>query len=370
MEMTEKIKTSINEISKSIGTMNMNEIVSLAWGAKEILRDDFKKTDWGKTILPFIVLRRMGRVLDPTKDKVLKESEKLKGSKPELVDARLNQITGYPFHNRSKYNLELLLADPNNIHKNMKAYIRGFSENIRDVFDNFKFDNTIDELQGQKILYNMVQQFASSDLDFDPKKIDNHMMGTIYEEVIRKANEATNEEAGQHFTPREIIKLMVNILFSHDKELLKKKGLVRTVYDPAAGTGGMLSVATDYVAQINPNMILDGFGEEINPETFAVCKSDMLIKNLDMNKIKKGNSLTDEDAFYNDSFHYMLSNPPFGVDWGKYQAKINVEADKGNKGKFGAGLPRKSDGSFLFFAKYDVKNEAKRTGWKQDSNCS
>jgi len=216
MEMTEKIKSSFNEISKNIGTMNMNEIISFAWGAKEILRDDFKKTDWGKTILPFMVLRRLGRVLEPTKDKVLKEIGNLKGSKPELVEARLNQITGYPFHNRSKYNLELLIADPNNIHKNTKSYIRGFSENIRDVFDNFKFDNTIDELYNQKILYQFIQHFASSELDFDPKKIDNHMMGTIYEEVIRRANEATNEEAGHHFTPREVIRLMVNILFSPD----------------------------------------------------------------------------------------------------------------------------------------------------------
>jgi len=342
--------------------MSMNEIASLAWGAKEILRGDYKKSKYGDIILPFVVLRRLERVLEPTKEKVLKELEKLQKTKPELVDAKLNQITGYPFHNKSKYNLELLLADPNNIHKNMKSYIRGFSENVRDVFDNFKFDTTIDDLQKQKLLYQIVQHFASSALDFDPKKIDNHMMGTIYEELIRRSSEAANEEAGDHFTPREVIKLMVNLLFAHDKELLKKKGLIRTIYDPAAGTGGMLSVSSEYVRGINKDLILDAYGQELNPESYAVCKSDMLIKGLDLNKIKKGNSLTDEDGFTNETFHYMLSNPPFGVDWGKYESKVLAEADKGSSGKYGPGLPRKSDGSLLFLLQMMSKMKPKEKG--------
>jgi len=342
--------------------MSMNEIASLAWGVKEILRDDFKKTDWGKIILPFMVLRRLGSVLEPTKEKVIKEFEKLKNENPELVEARLNKITGYQFHNKSKYDLELLQADDKNIQKNMKAYLRGFSENVRDVFENFKFDTSVDELSKQKILYQVIEKFASSYLDFDPKKIDNHMMGTIYEEVIRRANEAINEEAGHHFTPREVIRLMVHILFAHDKELLKKKGLVRTIYDPAAGTGGMLSISSEYIQEINPEVIIEAYGQEINPETYAVCKSDMLIKNLDLNKIKKGNSLTDEDGFPNTQFHYMLSNPPFGVDWGKYESEIEKEAEKGFSGKYGKGLPRKSDGSLLFLLQMLSKMKPKKQG--------
>ena len=346
-------------------SMSMNDIENLAWGAKEILRDDFKKTEWGKTILPFIVLRRLERVLEPTKDKVTAEYEKLKSEKPEYIDARLNKISGHPFHNKSKYNLELLLADNKSIQKNMQAYLRGFSDNVKDIFDNFGFETTINKLDKQDILYQMIQRFASSDLDFDPKKIDNHMMGMIYEEVIRRANEATNEEAGHHFTPREIITLMVNLLFAEDKEALKKKGIIRTIYDPASGTGGMLSISSEHIEKINPDAIIDVFGEEINGETYAVCKSDMLIKDLDLNRIKFGNSLImgkNGDGFPNEKFHYMLSNPPFGVDWSKYEKGINDEAEKGFEGKYGAGLPRKSDGSLLFLMHMISKMKPKEEG--------
>ncbi len=351
--------------STSILDMSMSEIENLAWGAKEILRDDFKKTEWGKTILPFIVLRRLGRVLEPTKAKVVAESEKLKGEKPEYIEARLNKISGYPFHNKSKYNLESLLDDNKNIQKNMQAYLRGFSENVKDIFDNFGFETTINKLDKQDILYQMIQRFASSELDFDPSKIDNHMMGTIYEEVIRRANESINEEAGHHFTPREIIQLMVNVLFTEDKEALKKKGIIRTVYDPASGTGGMLSIASEYIEKINPDAIIDVFGQEINGETYAVCKSDMLIKGLDLNRIKFGNSLIrgkNGDGFENDKFHYMLSNPPFGVDWSKYEKGIWAEAERGLEGKYGAGLPRKSDGSLLFLMHMISKMKPKEEG--------
>lgn len=351
--------------SKSRLDMSMSEIENLAWGAKEILRDDFKKTEWGKTILPFMVLRRLGRVLEPTKSKVVAESEKLKGGKPEYIEARLNKISGYPFHNKSKYNLESLLDDNKNIQKNMQAYLRGFSENVKDIFDNFGFETTINKLDKQDILYQMIQRFASSELDFDPSKIDNHMMGTIYEEVIRRANESINEEAGHHFTPREIIQLMVNVLFIEDKEALKKKGIIRTVYDPASGTGGMLSIASEHIEKINPDAIIDVFGQEINGETYAVCKSDMLIKGLDLNRIKFGNSLIrgkNGDGFENEKFHYMLSNPPFGVDWSKYEKGIKAEAERGLEGKYGAGLPRKSDGSLLFLMHMMSKMKPKEEG--------
>ncbi len=246
----------------------------------------------------------------------------------------------------------------------MQVYIRGFSENVKNIFENFMFENTINNLDKHDVLYQLVQRFASSDLDFDPSKIDNHMMGTIYE-VIRRANEAINEEAGHHFTPREVIQLMVNLLFSHDKESLKKKGIVRTIYDPTAGTGGMLSVASDYLQNINPHAIIDVYGQEINEETYAVCKSDMLIRGMELDRIKQGNSLImgkKGDGFANDKFHYMLSNPPFGVDWGKYEKGILLEFEKGVEGKYGAGLPRKSDGSLLFLLHMMSKMKPKEEG--------
>lgn len=332
--------------------LSMNEILSLIWGAKEILRGDFKKTEWGKIILPFIVLKRLDSILEPTKDRVIAEYEKIKNENQEYIDARLNKIAGYQFHNKSKFTLDLLTSDDQNILKNLQEYLSGFSENVNDIFENFKFGSSVNSLDKQGILYQMVQRFASSELDFDPKKIDNHMMGTIYEEVIRRANETINEEAGDHFTPREVIELMVNLLFSSEKEFLNKKGKINTIYDPAAGTGGMLSIASDYIEKINPDTIIDTYGQELNPETYAICKSDMLIRGLELDKIKLGNSLIGGekgDGFVDKKFHYMLSNPPFGVDWGKkYEKGILDEASKGNNGKYGAGLPRKSDGSLLF----------------------
>jgi len=343
----------------------MNDIVSLTWGAKEILRDDFKKTEWGKIILPFIVLRRLGRVLEPTKSKVLLEYDKIKNEKPEFVEAKLKQISGYEFYNNSKFNLDTLQVDDRNLQKNIQSYIRGFSENVKDVFENFKFESSLNDLQKQVMLYPMIKRFASSEMDFDPQKIDNHMMGTIYEEIVRRANEATNEEAGHHFTPREVIKLMTSLLFSTETALLTKKGIVRTIYDPAAGTGGMLSVASDYIESLNPDAIVDVYGQEINPETYAVCKSDMLIKGLDLDRIKPGNSLiggNNGDGFADKKFHYMLSNPPFGVDWSKYKKGVNTEYEKGFDGKYGPGLPRKSDGSLLFLLSMISKMKPKEEG--------
>ena len=358
------IKSPLSKINEN-DRINMNDIVGLAWGAKEILRDDFKKTEWGKIILPFIVLRRLGRVLEPTKDKVVLEYKKIENEKPEYVEARLNKITGYQFHNHTKFNLENVDDDDRALKTSLHAYRRGFSENVKDIFENFAFENTVNQLHKHDMLLQIVERFTSSELDFDPKKIDNHMMGTIYEEVVRKANEATNEEAGHHFTPREVIKLMVNLLFLHEKDSLIKKGIIRTIYDPAAGTGGMLSIASDYIEKINSDAIIDVYGEEINEETYAVCKSDMLIKGLELDRIIRGNSLImgkNGDGFPDSKFHYMLSNPPFGVDWGKYAKGINKEAEKGLQGKYGAGLPRKSDGSLLFLMHMISKMKPKEEG--------
>ena len=341
--------------------MEWNEIVSLAWDAKEILRGDFKRIDYGRIILPFIVLRRLGRLLEPTKKEVLKELEKHKGTDENLLEKILNDVTGYEFHNTSKFDLEELLKEPEDIHKNIKEYMRGFSKQVKEVFENFKFNNTIDELDKQGILYNIVQHFAKAPLDKD--SVSHEVMGRIYEELIRKTSEATNEEAGEHFTPREVIQLMVNLIFSEDEERLKKQGGSVSIYDPAAGTGGMLSMAENHLHDdINQDLRVELFGQELLPFAYAICKSDMMIKELNLENIKIGNSLTDQDGFADQKFHYMLSNPPFGVDWGKYSTKISAEAEKGLDGKYGAGLPRKSDGSLLFLMHMISKMKPKENG--------
>jgi type I restriction enzyme M protein len=347
-------------------SMSMNEIISLAWGVKEDLRGEFKKTEWGKIILPFILLRRLGSALEPTKSKVKAEYEKIKGEKPEYIEARLNKISGYQFHNHSKFDLEKIHGDSEKlVEKNMLSYIRGFSPNIQEIFEKFDFLKSLKKLHKEDLLFDIVGKFASSKLDFDPKKIDNHMMGTIYEEIIRRANEETNEDAGEYFTPREVIQLMVNVLFVHEKEKLQKKGLVHTIYDPASGTGGMLSIASDYIEEINDEAIIDVYGQELNDETYAVCKSDMLIKDLDLDRIKQGNSLifgNKGDGFYDSKFEYMLSNPPFGQDWNKYASGVQLEFEKGLEGKYGVGIPRKSDGSLLFLSHMISKMKPKEEG--------
>ena len=360
-ERNDYVETVFNSRKGGKIGMEINEIISLAWGAKEILRGDFKRIDYGRIILPFIVLRRLGRVLEETKEEVLIELEKHKGTDENLLEAILNDASKQKFHNKSKYDLELLLADPENIHKNMKTYLRGFSKDVRDIFDNFKFNNTIDELNKQGILYHIVQHFAKAPLD--PKTIDQYKMGTIYETLIRKTSEATNEEAGEHFTPREVISLMVNLIFAEDIDLLKEKRVSRRIYDPAAGTGGMLSVAKEYIRkEINADAEIELFGQELLPSAYAIFKSDMMLKDLELGNFKLGNSLTSTDGFVNEKFHYMLSNPPFGVDWGKYATEILSEREKGKAGKFGAGLPRKSDGSLLFLMHMISKMKSKDQG--------
>ncbi|QUC64380.1 N-6 DNA methylase [Nitrosopumilus sp. K4] len=341
--------------------MEWNEIVSLAWNAKEILRGDFKRIDYGRIILPFIVLRRLGRLLEPTKKEVLEELEKHKGTDEKLLEKILNDVTGYEFHNKSKFDLEQLLEEPDDIHKNMKEYMRGFSKEVKEVFENFKFNNTIDELHKQGQLYNIVQHFAKAPLD--KESVTHEVMGRIYEELIRKTSEATNEEAGEHFTPREVIQLMVNLIFSEDEEKLKEGGGSVSIYDPAAGTGGMLAMAKNHLHDdVNSKLKVELFGQELLPFAYAICKSDMMIKELNLENIKIGNSLTDQDGFPDDKFHYMLSNPPFGVDWGKYSTKIFAEQEKGFDGKYGAGLPRKSDGSLLFLMHMISKMKPKENG--------
>ncbi len=325
---------------------NFKEKANLIWKIAELLRGDYKQSDYGKVILPMTVLRRLDCVLAPTKQQVLDYLPKVERLSDRARDLALNKVAGFNFHNRSKFDFEKLLADPENIAANLRNYINGFSASAREIIEYFDFDKHIDRLDDPKtdLLFQIVKEFAAIDLS----EMDTMEMGYVFEELIRRFAELSNETAGEHFTPREVIKLMVNMLFVSDREILTTEGIVKTLYDPACGTGGMLSVAETYLRELNPKAKLEVFGQEINPESYAICKSDMLIKGQNPENIKFGNTFT-SDGFQDEKFDYMLSNPPFGVDWKKAQKAIKKEHEtKGFAGRFGAGLPRINDGSFLF----------------------
>lgn len=325
---------------------NFKEKANFLWSIADLLRGHYKQADYGKVILPLTVLRRLDFVLEPTKKDVLKAFETHKGKKPEILEPILNNAAKAKFHNRSRFDFYELAQDHNNIAANLRNYINGFSIGAKEIIDYFSFDDQIKKLDEYDLLYMIIKKFAEAGRMF--KDVDTMEMGYIFEELIRKFAELSNETAGEHFTPREIIRLMVNLLFVNDKDILRKQGIVKTMYDPACGTGGMLSVAEDYLKDLNPDAKLEVFGQEINPESYAICKSDMLIKGQNPSNIKFGNSFT-QDGLENESFDYMLSNPPFGVDWKKAEKQIKDEyALKGFAGRFGAGLPAISDGSFLF----------------------
>jgi len=316
------------------------------WDIAEILRGDYKQADYGKVILPLTVLRRLDCVLEPTKQKVLDYLPQLKGKNIQNIDPVLNKVAGLTFHNKSKFDFEKMKADHENIASNLKDFINGFSENAREILDHFGFEEHIHKLDSADLLYQIIQRFA--DVDLHPKKVSSIQMGYIFEELIRKFSEISNETAGEHFTPREVIRLMVNLLFLDDRDILTKEGIVKTLYDPACGTGGMLSIAEEYLRELNPDSRLEVFGQELNPESYAICNSDMLIKGENPTNIKLGNSFT-ADGLESEKFDYMLSNPPFGVDWKKIQKKIKDEYEsQGEEGRFGAGLPRVSDGALMF----------------------
>ena len=291
------------------------------------------------------MLRRLDCVLEPTKAKVLERHEKLKGS-IDNIGPVLEAVSGEQFYNTSPLDFRRLLDDPGQIAGNLRAYIAGFSASARDIIEKFDFDTQITKLDRGNLLYLVISKFA--EIDLHPDKVSNLEMGYLYEELIRRFSELSNETAGEHFTPREVIRLMVNLLFIEDNDVLTKPGTVRTIFDPACGTGGMLSVAEDYLRQLNPQARLEVFGQELNEETYAICRSDMMLKGQDASHITVGNSFS-EDGHAGRSFDYCLANPPFGVEWKKVEDVIKAEADKlGFRGRFGAGLPRINDGSFLF----------------------
>jgi len=325
--------------------MNHQSLSAFIWSVADLLRGDYKQSEYGKVILPFTVLRRLDCVLESTKDAVLAEyADKQKaGITPEPF---LLRKAGQSFYNTSPMDIKKLMGDQDHIKENLFSYIQGFSAAVRDIFERFEFYAQIDRLSKAGLLYQVTERFANVDLH--PDKVSNSQMGLVFEELIRKFAEISNETAGEHFTPREVIKLMVNLLFIEDDEILAKPGVVRTIYDPTAGTGGMLSVAGEYLEEHNPEARLTMFGQELNPESYAICKADMLIKGQDVGNIVFGNTFSD-DGHPHKKFDYMLSNPPFGVEWKKVEKEIRKEYEQqGYNGRFGPGLPRVSDGSLLF----------------------
>ena len=325
--------------------MSQTNLSSFIWAVADLLRGDYKQSEYGKVILPFTVLRRLDCVLEPTKEAVLKEKEKREsaGINPEPF---LLKKAGLLFFNTSPLDMKKLMGDQDNIRENLFSYVQAFSADVRDIFECFDFHTQIERLAKAGLLYLVTEKFAN--IDLHPDSVSNAEMGLVFEELIRKFAEISNETAGEHFTPREVIRLMVNLLFIEDDEALTKPGIVRSLYDPTAGTGGMLSVADEHLRAHNPQARLVMFGQELNGESYAICKADMLIKGQDISQIIHGNTLSD-DGLPGKQFDYMLSNPPFGVEWKKIQKAIEKEhEEQGFDGRFGPGLPRVSDGSLLF----------------------
>ncbi|MBM9521122.1 SAM-dependent DNA methyltransferase [Desulforhopalus vacuolatus] len=324
-----------------------NNLAAYIWSLADLLRGDFKQSQYGRVILPFTLLRRLEGVLEATKPAVLAEYDTIqKMNLPEAGEEKLllRATGGLSFFNISKMDLGTL--GEAGIKANLESYIQGFSRDAREIFEYFKFDEFIGQLSDANLLYKIVQKVRVTDLS--PEMVSNREMGMVFEELIRRFAESSNETAGEHFTPRDIVRLTTSLVFMEDDDVLTKPGIIRTIYDPTAGTGGFLSSGMEYVHELNPQAVIRAFGQELNPESYAICKADMLIKGQEVSNIKYGNTLSG-DQLYGDRFDYMLSNPPFGVDWKKIEKEIKDEHTlKGFEGRFGPGLPRVSDGSLLF----------------------
>lgn len=327
--------------------MNQAALSSFIWSVADLLRGDYKQSEYGKVILPFTVLRRLDCVLAPTKAKVLAEHRKKTESGIEPAPFLLRIVGDAKFYNTSPMDLRALLGDQDHLRQNLADYIAAFSPSAHDIFERFDFAAQVERLHKANLLYLVTEKFAN--IDLHPQRVDNAQMGHVFEELIRKFAELSNETAGEHFTPREVIRLMVNLIFIEDDEVLRPgNSVIRTIYDPTAGTGGMLSVAAEHLAAHNPAARLTLFGQELNDESYAICKADMLIRGQEVSNIVPGNTLSD-DGHPQRKFDYMLSNPPFGVEWKKVEKVVRKEhEDKGYDGRFGPGLPRVSDGSMLF----------------------
>lgn len=325
---------------------NFGEKVSFIWSVADLIRDTFKRGKYQDVILPFTVLRRLDCVLEPTKVEVLEAYNKYKDDLDNL-DPQLCKKSGFAFYNTSRYYFEKLLDDPKHLTANLKLYINSFSGNMREVLEKFDFPNTIDKLEQSDLLFLVTERFKN--IDLHPDKVSNLEMGYIFEELIRKFNEALDENPGEHFTPREVIQLMVNLIFSQDKAQLSQEYITRTVYDPCCGSGGMLTSAKDRILELNPKADVFLFGQEVNPETFAICKSDLYMKSVDgrdAENIKFGSTLSN-DQHSDKTFDYLLANPPYGKDWKRDKDAVEAEAQKAGS-RFSAGTPRISDGQLLF----------------------
>lgn len=338
---------------------SINEKAALIWAIADKLTGVYKPHEYGEVILPLTVIRRFDCILTDTKEAVLEKYDEVKNL--PMRDVLLRKVSGYEFYNTSKYTFEKLLDDPDNIEENFHNYLNGFSENVRDIIEKFKFDGHIDTMANKGILYIVIKEFTSTRANLHPDVISNLEMGYIFEEIIRRFSESHNEDAGQHYTPREVIRLMVNILFYDDSSTLSGKNIARTIYDPACGTGGMLSVAEEYLHELNSATELMSFGQELNDQTFAICKADMLIKGNNADFIKDGNTLSD-DQFEGQKFDYIISNPPFGREWKNEKRVVEDEAKRGFAGRFGAGLPAASDGQMLFLMTAISKMKELRDG--------
>ncbi|MET8938143.1 class I SAM-dependent DNA methyltransferase [Streptomyces rubiginosohelvolus] len=321
------------------------ELANHAWSVADLLRGDYRQSDYGKVILPFTVLRRLECVLEPTRDKVVETVSKFAGQDID-TDRFLRRASGHAFYNRSELTLRKIAADPQNAAKNLQVYVATFSTNAREVLEKYDFQQQVKKLDDANLLYQVIGKFT--DLDLRPEVVPNHNMGYIFEELIRRFSEQSNETAGEHFTPREVIKLMVELLVAPDADVLTMPGAVRTVLDPACGTGGMLSAMDDHIESQNEHATVEVYGQELNPESWAICRSDLMIKGQDPDNIAFGNSFSD-DGHARRKFDYILANPPFGVEWKKVKEAVEYEHNTlGDAGRFGAGLPRINDGSLLF----------------------
>ncbi|MEU9760462.1 class I SAM-dependent DNA methyltransferase [Streptomyces sp. NPDC047987] len=321
------------------------ELANHAWSVADLLRGDYKQSDYGKVILPFTVLRRLECVLEPTREKVAETAARFEGEDID-TDHFLRRASGHSFYNKSDLTLKKIVGDPQGAAANLQRYVGSFSDNAREVLEKYEFNQQVRKLDGANLLYQVMGKFT--DLDLRPEVVPNHNMGYIFEELIRRFSEQSNETAGEHFTPREVIKLMVNLLIAPDGDALSVPGVVRTVMDPACGTGGMLSAAEEHIKALNPDATVEVYGQELNPESWAICRSDLMIKEQDPENIAFGNSFSD-DGHAREKFDYLLANPPFGVEWKKVKEDVEYEyKNLGDSGRFGAGLPRINDGSLLF----------------------
>lgn len=324
----------------------VKELALDIWAVADLLRGDYKRAEYGKVILPFTILTRLDGLLAPFQKEIQELLQANRGVEESILEIKLLKVSGYKFFNRSAYDFVRLKAEAGHVAANLRNHIAGYSASVREIFEHFHFEEQIERLDKAGLIYQVVEFFANKRDTF--AKISGLHMGYVFEELIRKFAEESNETAGEHFTPREVIHLMVNLVFDLDRDSLSQKGSIRTLYDPTAGTGGMLSVAEEYIQKLNPDAQLRVFGQELNPESYAICKADMLIKGQNISQIKLGNTLSAE-GHSGEFFDYMLANPPFGVDWKKAEKAVKAEHEnKGHAGRFGPGLPRINDGSFLF----------------------